>query len=154
MNVSTRVTVALSAALLGAGAALGTPAAAATAPGGATAHVAGQTDRARLWTQVGSGANGYTDIVHAYRSVGHGLYTGKVSGTLNHYHAPKNRQVVVVFRIDGRLGGYSKATKSNHVSFSKTYSKAKKVSARICLHRPGVAIKLNSGVSYCSAWWG
>lgn len=59
-----------------------------------------------------------------------------------------------MFRVDGTLAGKSKVTKSNNVSFSKTYSHFKKVSARICLHRPGVPIKLNSGVSYCSPWWG
>ncbi|MET8635527.1 hypothetical protein ACWEQ2_20690 [Streptomyces sp. NPDC004096] len=107
----------------------------------------------RLWTQVPGGRNGYADIRHTYTAVGHGYYKGKLTGTLHHYHAPKNRYVVVMFRVDGKLGGISRVTKST-VSFTKSYSHFKKVSARICLHRSGVPIHLNSGVSYCGPWWG
>ncbi|MFQ6144502.1 hypothetical protein ACLMNJ_15710 [Streptomyces seoulensis] len=167
MNLRTTATVAISTAALGAGLAFGGPATAApasakavsdtamTVPAGIKAPATAQTThRARLWTQVGGGANGYADITHTYTAVGHGYYQGRMSGKLSHYYAPKNRQVVVMFRVDGTLGGYSKVTKSNNVSFNKTYSHFKRVSARICLHRSGVPIKLNSGVSYCSPWWG
>lgn len=99
------------------------------------------------------GRNGYTDITHTYTAVGHGYYQGVIKGSLHHYYAPGNRQVVVVFRVDGTLGGWSRVTTGN-TTFKRSYSHAKKVSARICLHRAGVPIRLYSGVSYCSAWWG
>jgi hypothetical protein len=111
------------------------------------------THRARLWTQVSGGRNGYVDITHTYTAVGRGYYQGVMKGSLHHYYAPSNRQVVVVFRVDGTLGGWSRVTTSN-TTFNRSYSHAKKVSARICLHRAGVPIHLYSGVSYCSAWWG
>lgn len=134
----------------------------ATDAGASTAHgntpaaaraASSVTHKARLWTQVSGGRNGYADITHTYTALGHGYYQGVMKGSLHHYHAPSNRQVVVMFRVDGTLGGWSRVTTSN-TTFNKPYNHRKKVSARICLHRAGVPIHLNSGVSYCSAWWG
>ncbi|MFD3585772.1 hypothetical protein [Streptomyces sp. NPDC058683] len=142
--VCKRIGLACTALSLGAGLAAAIPSQASAET--AAPRVVHQT---RLWTQVGGGANGYVDIKHTYT----GNYTGKMTGTLHHYYAPRNREVVVIFRVDGRFGGQSKVTKST-VSFNKAYNHRKKVSARICLHRSGVPIGLNSGVSYCSPWWG
>ncbi|MFI0906637.1 hypothetical protein ACH4TE_24385 [Streptomyces sioyaensis] len=164
MKRHSRIALVASATALGSGLALGGATdAGASIPSGATAHghLAAATQKAshhaasqtRLWTQVPGGRNGYTDITHTYQSAGGGYYRGEMKGSLHHYYAPRNRQVVVMFRVDGSLGGYSPVTTGN-TTFRKTYSHFKKVSARICLHRAGVPIHLNSGVSYCSPWWG
>lgn len=140
----------------------GTAPADASAPAGATASaylptaakVPSVTHTTRLWTQVSGGRNGYADITHTYTYAGGGRYTGVMKGSLHHYYAPKNRQVVVVFRVDGKLGGWSRVTTGN-TTFNKPYKRPyKKVSARVCLHRAGATIGLYSGVSYCSPWWG
>ncbi|MGW2724078.1 hypothetical protein [Streptomyces sp. NPDC001492] len=145
-TVCKRIGLAGAALSLGAGLAAGIPAQASAEP---TAPLV--LHQTRLWTQVGGGANGYVDIKHTYSGSGH--YTGRMTGTLHHYWAPRDREVVVIFRVDGTFGGQSKVTKST-VTFDKPYNHRKRVSARICLHRSGVPIHLNSGVSYCSPWWG
>lgn len=145
-TVCKRIGLAGAALSLGAGLAAGSPSQASAEPAGPL--VVHQT---RLWTQVGGGANGYVDIKHTYS--GSGYYSGTMTGTLNHYWAPTNREVVVVFKVNGTFGGQSKVTKTS-VSIDKSYRHRRTVYARICLHRRGVPIGLNSGVSYCSPWWG
>ncbi|GGW55331.1 hypothetical protein GCM10010503_35460 [Streptomyces lucensis JCM 4490] len=168
MNVRTRATVVLSTAALGVGLALGAPATAAPAPADAVTTAAANvptTDTAtglaaeavpgasvapssgactRLWTQR---SYGYADVCKTwYHQSGYpGRYHGTLSGTVHHYHAPSNRQVVVQASLDGRkflLG----ATYGNK-PFSNKYRYTRKALMRLCLHRPG------GGVSYCGGWW-
>jgi hypothetical protein len=113
---------------------------------------AATTHETRLWTQVPSGANGYAKVTHTYTATGGGYYTGSMTYWLTHYQAPSDRQVIIMFRVDGTFGGYDLTSSSK--SASRTYSHQKVVSARVCLHKAGVAVGLNSGVSYCSPWWG
>ncbi|WP_324789306.1 hypothetical protein [Streptomyces sp. H51] len=168
MNVRTRATVALSTAALGMGLALGTPAAAAPAPAGAvtaaavtapatgtaaapTADASADTSvalRTRACTRLRTQRSyGYADVCKTWypQSGFPGRYHGTLWGTVHHYHAPANRQVVVQASIDGRkflLG----ATYGNK-SFSNKYRYTRKALMRLCLHRPG------GGVSYCGGWW-
>ncbi|MEU5096503.1 hypothetical protein [Streptomyces sp. NPDC020996] len=98
----------------------------------------------RLWTQRGYG---YADVCKTwYHQSGFpGLYHGTLWGTVHHYHAPANRQVVAQASLDGRkflLG----ATYGNK-SFSNKYRYIRKLLMRLCLHRPG------GGVSCCGNWW-
>jgi hypothetical protein len=117
---------------------------------------AATTHHTRLWTRAPGGHNGYADVTHAFTPVGGGFYAGKLTGGLHHYRAPRDRNVVLQFRVDGTLGGIVETHDGKN--FTKKYGPPgrsyKKVSVRICLHRSGATIHLNSGVSYCGAWWG
>jgi hypothetical protein len=147
MNLSKSITAATVSAL-GTGLALAAPAQAGTHAAPTATH------HTRLWTQVSGGRNGYADVTHAYTRVG-SKYQGTIKYTLNHYRAPGNRNVLIMFRCDGTLCGYDQTHSSK--KSTKTYGVQKpfkKVSMRLCLHKSGVTVHLNSGVSYCGAWWG
>src|SRR4051794_3597786 len=102
MNLRKSITAATVSAL-GTGLALAVPAPAHAQAGALASPTA--THRTRLWTQVSGGRNGYGDVTHAYTRV-HSKYQGKITYTLNHYRAPGNRNVLIMFRCDGTLCGY------------------------------------------------
>jgi len=145
MHLREHAAVALSTAVLGTGLALGTPASAVPAPAADTSAALKAQACTRLWTERGYG---YADVCKTwYPQKGYpGKYHGTLWGTVHHYRAPSNRNVVVQASIDGRtfLLGETRGNKS----FSNKYRYTKKALMRLCLHRNGA-----SGVSYCGGWW-
>ncbi|MFK4122944.1 hypothetical protein [Streptomyces longwoodensis] len=145
MNMRSRIGMASAAALVG-GLTV-TAAAPADAAGHRTASAAQPAASAhtRLWTERGYG---FADVKKTWTAQPGwpGRYRGTVSGTVHHYHAPGNRNVLVEVSTDGRI--FRLGETSGTRTFSRPYKYTKRVLLRVCLHRPGA-----SGVSFCSRWW-
>ncbi|MEV7755634.1 hypothetical protein [Streptomyces griseofuscus] len=140
-----RIVMASAAALAGGLAATATaPADAVGSPTASAAQPAG-SGHTRLWTQRGYG---YADVKKNWEAQPGwpGRYRGTVGGTVYHYRAPANRNVLVEVSTDGRI--FRLGETSGKRNFSTPYRYTKRVLLRVCLHRTGA-----SGVSFCSPWW-